>query len=323
MTRQLTVTLETVTPMFLAGADNQTPELRPPSVRGQLRYWLRAALGAVVGDNLEALKQAEAEVFGDTNGMGAVSVRVIQPNPKLETDGFNPLPHKSKMGSFTGFKEGQRFQIQLTQRGNDNSTWLAAISALFLMVSIGGLGRRCRRGWGTVRIVKTDTSEAGLDEGWLEILAHRPNSAKGWWNYVSFSTQAAQAGIQSLMETLGVSSQPARTPTSYIIASPKQVRPVVVIQPYPTYTQAISYFGAKEHIWLQNNPTLVDSVGYAKGQKRQASPLWVRVFSIRTKNKATQYILTATLFNIKFEFGGEDYQAVKKFLESANFEVPQ
>lgn len=320
MTRQLTVTLETVTPMFLAGADNRTPELRPPSVRGQLRYWLRAALGALVGDNLSALKRAEAEVFGDTNGTGAVSVRVIQPSQRLETKEFNPLPHKSRMGSFTGFKEDQRFQIQLTQRGADGSSWLAAISALFLMVSIGGLGRRCRRGWGTIRIVQTDTIQADLDQGWLEILAHRPNSAKGWWNYISFSAQAAQVGIQSVLERLGESPRSTQGPSRYTIASPKQVRPVVVIQPYPTYTHAISDFGAKEHNWLQKESTPVNSIGYAKGQKRQASPLWVRVFPIRKKGKTT-YILAATLFNI--EFTGADYSAVKKFLESANFEVPQ
>lgn len=43
---KLTVTLETVTPLFLGGADPRgEPELRPPAFRGTLRYWLRAALG--------------------------------------------------------------------------------------------------------------------------------------------------------------------------------------------------------------------------------------------------------------------------------------
>ncbi len=38
--RQLTVTLETVTPMFLGGAEPRgKPELRAPSFRGALRYW--------------------------------------------------------------------------------------------------------------------------------------------------------------------------------------------------------------------------------------------------------------------------------------------
>jgi len=42
----LTITLETVTPLFLGGADPRgAPELRPPAFRGAMRYWLRAALG--------------------------------------------------------------------------------------------------------------------------------------------------------------------------------------------------------------------------------------------------------------------------------------
>ncbi|MGQ9600679.1 MAG: RAMP superfamily CRISPR-associated protein, partial [Anaerolineae bacterium] len=50
--QRLTVTLETVTPLFLGGADPRgAPELRAPSFRGATRYWLRAALGGTIGDN--------------------------------------------------------------------------------------------------------------------------------------------------------------------------------------------------------------------------------------------------------------------------------
>jgi len=57
--------LETVTPLFLGGADPRgEPELRAASFRGALRFWLRALLGGMIGDkNLDALHQAEATVF--------------------------------------------------------------------------------------------------------------------------------------------------------------------------------------------------------------------------------------------------------------------
>jgi len=43
---RLTVTLETVTPLLLGGAvPRESPELRLSSLRGVMRYWLRAALG--------------------------------------------------------------------------------------------------------------------------------------------------------------------------------------------------------------------------------------------------------------------------------------
>jgi hypothetical protein len=43
--------LETITPLFLTGADPRgEPELRAASIRGALRFWLRALLGGVIGD---------------------------------------------------------------------------------------------------------------------------------------------------------------------------------------------------------------------------------------------------------------------------------
>jgi CRISPR-associated protein Cmr1 len=73
----LSVPLETVTPLFLAGAEPRgAPELRPPAFRGALRYWLRAALGGVLGDDVSAVRQAEAAVFGSTDGASPVTVRL-------------------------------------------------------------------------------------------------------------------------------------------------------------------------------------------------------------------------------------------------------
>ncbi len=43
----ITFDLETVTPLFLAGADQQKAELRPPAFRGALRYWFRAIAASI------------------------------------------------------------------------------------------------------------------------------------------------------------------------------------------------------------------------------------------------------------------------------------
>jgi len=73
------VTLEAVTPLFLGGADPRgEPELRAASIRGALRFWLRALLGGVIGDkDLDALRKAESAVFGSTDtGASPVVVRI-------------------------------------------------------------------------------------------------------------------------------------------------------------------------------------------------------------------------------------------------------
>lgn len=69
--QDITVKLETVTPLFLGGAEPRgKPELRPASFRGALRYWLRAAQGASTVDNPEGIKEvqkSESEVFYQTS----------------------------------------------------------------------------------------------------------------------------------------------------------------------------------------------------------------------------------------------------------------
>ena len=90
----ITVRLETVTPLFLAGAEARgQPELRPPSIRGALRYWLRAALGGAVDsatqDVLDLVRRNEAMVFGSTEGesggASAITLRIAwQTQPNIE-----------------------------------------------------------------------------------------------------------------------------------------------------------------------------------------------------------------------------------------------
>lgn len=52
----LSFKLQVITPLFLAGARQQHVELRPPSIRGALRFWSRAMMGVVVGGALKRLE---------------------------------------------------------------------------------------------------------------------------------------------------------------------------------------------------------------------------------------------------------------------------
>ncbi|MBS3947636.1 MAG: type III-B CRISPR module RAMP protein Cmr1 [Dethiobacter sp.] len=88
---QLNFQGEVLTPMFLGSADSGgEPELRAPSVRGALRYWLRALAGGirwaddinVRETNLEKVKQEERTLFGSTDRRSPVSVLVIPEEQK-------------------------------------------------------------------------------------------------------------------------------------------------------------------------------------------------------------------------------------------------
>lgn len=66
-----------VTPMFLAGTDKDTPELRASSIRGALRWWFRAVAGGYI-TALTELKRLEGCLFGDPG-----EIRVITTHPSL------------------------------------------------------------------------------------------------------------------------------------------------------------------------------------------------------------------------------------------------
>lgn len=61
----------TVTPMFMAGADGKTAELRPPSIKGILRFWWRAMHA---GD--PEMREKEKMLFGGVSNSQAVKSQV-------------------------------------------------------------------------------------------------------------------------------------------------------------------------------------------------------------------------------------------------------
>jgi CRISPR-associated protein Cmr1 len=71
--------VRTLTPLFLAGANMEGAEMRAPSLRGLLRYWLRALVGGLVGTDrqgLESLWWIESAVFGNVGTASAITVQV-------------------------------------------------------------------------------------------------------------------------------------------------------------------------------------------------------------------------------------------------------
>ena len=87
--------LETVTPMFLRGSDNESPELRPPAFKALFRYWWRAAVAERDADNL---RERESCLFGNTKKRSPLSVRISGTVP-LQSGVYSPLPHRH--GGFT------------------------------------------------------------------------------------------------------------------------------------------------------------------------------------------------------------------------------
>jgi CRISPR-associated protein Cmr1 len=152
---QAIFTLKTVTPLFLSGADGEIPELRAPSFRGALRFWLRALLGATIGNDRDNLYKRESEVFGNTSSASPLVVRVSE-LASLNTKAHRVLPHSNqKTFSLPSYDAGQSFNLTLTNRSGQARLPDEAIAALLMLLSFGGVGKRARRGFGSLGLIQS------------------------------------------------------------------------------------------------------------------------------------------------------------------------
>lgn len=164
-----TLPLITRTPAFVGGADpNDSAEIRVSSIRGVLRFWYRLIVGPAVAAGLspEHAAFAEARLFGGTGrgeGQGAVLLSVAdaptgtmhwsnrdlrRDRPGLAYLGFSlDMPPNNRKA----VPPGVGFQLQLVlPRGLDEPQRDLLAATLWAWVTLGGLGSRSRRGFGSL-----------------------------------------------------------------------------------------------------------------------------------------------------------------------------
>jgi CRISPR-associated protein Cmr6 len=195
------VEVELVTPAFLAGAsqDQSDCDLRPATLRGLLRWWWRTLhAGHLRRDSLRALESA---IWGDTKAGGAVRVTVKRKgnvNPRLFNykQGYAPNPEfktgndlsrapdtKTSQGLFylsygmddAGRRRwyapaGSSWVVSLLAKDVSNGMRIPAVAvleqakaALWLLCRFGGVGAKCRKGFGSLR-VETGLSGISLEK---------------------------------------------------------------------------------------------------------------------------------------------------------------
>ena len=148
MTKNFKITF--ITPCFCRGADcseKGAPEIRPASIRGQLRWWFRALGGAPVD---------ERDIFGGIAGKDPKASNVVvrvRMDDKAVFDSPT-LPHKFP-GSAPkkAFRPGTSFDLFLSTRlgGLDQGRETAFFRAVETWLLVGALGLRATRGGGNFR----------------------------------------------------------------------------------------------------------------------------------------------------------------------------
>jgi CRISPR-associated protein Cmr1 len=193
--------LQTITPLFMAGTDYKSisipqnrrqgkhtyaeegwdlqAEVRPPSFRGLMRYWLRAAFGGlsdITTINLKDVSQFEQNTFGSTERGSAISIRITDVSRKAKQ--FRKDKESYSQETITGrdyllwsmaasrkgedyrpdrwyFPEGTHFKVMLSERSADSTALQKlpyAIASLWLLTYLGGIGSRSHRCGGSLQV---------------------------------------------------------------------------------------------------------------------------------------------------------------------------
>ncbi len=167
---KITFTCETITPLFLAGADGQTPELRAPSIKGALRFWWRALNGHLATDEeggIKNLLKEEEKLFGGVSDSSpiksSVTLRIkfdqkkasfinIDSIKRNDRDGLNYLFYSliELQKGRTGLDINNQFEIRLSSRSKEDL--LKVCACFWVFGNLGSLGSRARRGAGAISI---------------------------------------------------------------------------------------------------------------------------------------------------------------------------
>lgn len=319
--KKITATYKIVTPMFISGADAKIAELRAPSIKGALRFWWRA----LNWDNTKCcehsqacqhactidLYKREAAIFGGTykNEEGELITTQskillsIDSTTKLTLRGSNQLKEFSEQPGlkflgqqnlFTneGFTQkkyysGGTIVIKFTSK-NDEVLDENFIDALKMLGLVGGIGKRSRRGFGSLALQTIKEEENILVD------------------YSKLSKDKYQQEIQTLCDKCTTKKLPPYSGlsqnTSYLIGNLKNSATKAhnaVAEKYRKYKKCHSSNDSRTECNAKYcNPKgncpfkkYRQSFGYADKNGRQASPVFIHIHPVSEGFLATRFYL--------------------------------
>lgn len=277
--------VEIVTPLFMGGSDPRDAELRAPSIKGALRFWWRAFHPEL---SIAQLRSEESQIFGDPGelfGKSRIRIRLVK-DLAFENKKDRPVPHKSFVSPC--FAPGKIFSLAIY-----GDKMIFGLFELFTIV--GGLGKRSRRGFGSIRIDKVDTKAFCGDLSTNHIMSLVESIAGD--NFNIDNKEIVRAGA--------IHSQAQYAYVKKIEIGDKE---------YESADSILRQIGQSSH---ENNS---DYTGYAgRGQERFSSPVYVSVVKAAKGYKPVVTSLN-TAFKPNHQNHGVDRSAdFKKTILSGGF----
>jgi CRISPR-associated protein Cmr1 len=239
-------------------------EVRPPSFRGVARFWLRALLGGVFGEDYQAVRTVENLIFGDTTRRSSFAVRTLDlpktgqlPIDPAEAPGLAYLYYTLYRARRDAILPGEQFRLRLqtapvpfpntTVRDvtvDGDLAWRLVAASFWLTVWLGGISARVRRGAGALAFARPP-------EAWP---AELPSPVVRATTPQQLSEEIA-ANLHQLRHSVGWQpvAQLAGTPTGNLL-HPDVFDVYVLDQVYPTWHAALDAVGQSLQGFRQRQP---------------------------------------------------------------------
>ena len=181
MVESMYLELETVTPLFMDGADQKRPEIRAASIKGVMRWWWRAVAGNIYA--IDDMRYKESEIFGGAVKRGEKVEKIksptlldigdinfkktnvcVKPKKTSKKPYFNDRIDYLLFSTIRCIKDenikefintGANFRLNISFRQFKNGLSMEELkrqvfASLWLMTYLGGIGSRSRRGAGSL-----------------------------------------------------------------------------------------------------------------------------------------------------------------------------
>jgi len=185
MIKTIRFEIETITPMFLAGADQRKAELRAASIKGLMRFWWRSLQAE---SDIHKLREKENKIFGSSDekiGGSRFSIRITQADRRPEREFRNPgrqdpvgymfypvFMQKDRKRPY--YPKGTRFHVVLSSR--DIQCLKTTAASFWLLVYMGGMGTRSRRGAGNIAVLNIEDEHNLIRDMGLNFMVEGDNA---------------------------------------------------------------------------------------------------------------------------------------------------
>lgn len=163
--KRIEATYYVTTPLFSRGSDSLSKaELRPPSLKGLLRFWFRATAWPYFS-SIEEVQKKERSLFGSTSGQGKFLISVIGGKGLEEVAneekwerhglaylGYGAVDRGEPVRPY--LRQGGHFTVALTlKKGISDKQVEFLVKSLKALGLFGGAGARSRKGFGSLSLV--------------------------------------------------------------------------------------------------------------------------------------------------------------------------